>query len=100
MWKALILTAPLLVAAACTAQAGGGDVAAPGSETGTCVAQRANGLTGQPASQELGAEALRLTGARALRWVYPGQAVTMDFRPDRLNVKLTGEGRVESFRCG
>lgn len=57
-------------------------------------------LVGRPATGELGAEALRRSGARALRWIRPGDAVTMDYRPDRLNIHLDGENRVDQFRCG
>lgn len=67
---------------------------------GTCDAEAARGLVGQVATAELGAEALRLTGARGLRWIQPGQAVTMDYRPDRLNIELDAQNRVTEIRCG
>jgi hypothetical protein len=67
---------------------------------GRCEADAAQSLVGRPATADLGAEALRLTGARALRWIQPGQAVTMDYRADRLNIKLDGENRVEEITCG
>lgn len=65
-----------------------------------CDASRAQGLVGQPASQDLGARALRLTGSRTLRWIRPGDAVTMDYREDRLNIHLDARGRVERLTCG
>lgn len=67
---------------------------------GTCDASRAARLVGQEATSALGAEALRLTGASALRWIQPGDMVTMDYRPDRLNVKLDARNRIEQFTCG
>lgn len=67
---------------------------------GSCEAGPAQALVGQPATAELGAEAMRLSGARTLRWIQPGQAVTMDFRNDRLNIKLDAENRVEAITCG
>ena len=67
---------------------------------GGCDATGLNGLTGRPASQELGAEALRRSGARTVRWIRPGDAVTMDYRSDRLNISLDAAGRVEGFNCG
>ena len=67
---------------------------------GECNAASLTDLRGRPASQELGAEALRRSGARSLRWIRPGDAVTMDYRSDRLNISLDGAGRVEGFNCG
>ena len=65
-----------------------------------CDATGLADLTGRPASQELGAEALRRSGARTVRWIRPGDAVTMDYRSDRLNISLDAAGRVEGFNCG
>jgi hypothetical protein len=39
------------------------------------------------------------SGARTLRWIAPNTAVTMDFRPDRLNVYVDAKGRIERFTC-
>ena len=72
----------------------------PGDGAASCAADRLQPLIGQPASEELGAQALRRSGARALRWIRPGDMVTMDYRPDRLNVHLDSRGRVERFVCG
>ena len=68
--------------------------------SGPCDATRAQSLVGQSASSELASEALSLTGAKALRWIQPGQAVTMDFREDRLNIELDGGNRVVRISCG
>ena len=57
-------------------------------------------FVGQPASQALGAEMLRVSGARVIRWVAHGMVVTMDFSPERLSVFLTPDGRVERANCG
>lgn len=71
---------------------------APG--TGICNAAPAQGLIGRPATSQLGTEALRLTGARDVRWIAPNSAVTMDYRPDRLNIETDAQNRVRSIRCG
>ena len=71
-----------------------------GDGSGTCSVQGLGGLVGRPASDALGAEALRLSGARSRRWIRPGDAVTMDYRPDRLNIHLDAQGRAERFECG
>jgi hypothetical protein len=54
----------------------------------------------QPASQELGARMLAASGAKVLRWVPVGGAVTMDFRADRITVQLDASNRVERASCG
>lgn len=71
-----------------------------GGEEGSCDASRAQTLIGRPASSELGAEAQRLTGGRGIRWIQPGQAVTMDYRADRINIELDASNRVSRITCG
>jgi hypothetical protein len=65
-----------------------------------CDAAKAQLLVGRQASSELGAEALRLSGAGTLRWLQPGDIVTMEYREGRLNVDLDANGRVNALRCG
>jgi len=65
-----------------------------------CSAEAGAPLVGRSATAALGAEALRLTGARRLRWIRPGDMVTMDYSPERLNVHLDAEGKVERLACG
>lgn len=65
-----------------------------------CKAEPAAGLVGQTPNADLGAKALALTGARTIRWVLPGQAVTMDYRADRLTVSIDGDYKVERLSCG
>src|SRR3546814_840764 len=95
----LAMSALLLSAAGCMTPAND-DGSPPAMGVGECDADAAQGLVGQMATAELGAEALRLSGARALRWIQPGQAVTMDYRTDRLNIKLDAQNRVEAITCG
>ena len=52
---------------------------------------RSDGLqrfAGRSADADIAAAILRASGARALRWIRPGMAVTMDFREDRVNLYL------------
>ena len=65
-----------------------------------CNAEGLGDLVGRPATQELGAEAMRRSRSKMVRWIRPGDAVTMDFRQDRLNIRLDAQNRVESFNCG
>lgn len=35
-----------------------------------------------------------------IRIINPGDVVTMDFRPDRLNIEIGTDGRIKAIRCG
>ena len=65
-----------------------------------CDATRAGTLIGSPATASLGTQVLKLTGARALRWIQPGTMVTMDYRADRLNIRLDANNRITKIDCG
>lgn len=69
---------------------------APGVQ---CDANAVQALVGRMAS-EVTAEAQQRSGARAVRSYRSGDAVTMDFRPDRLNVERDAAGKVVKFSCG
>jgi hypothetical protein len=71
----------------------------PEHGAGVCDASRVQDLIGRQRSDALGAEALRRSGARALRWLAPDTAYTMDLRRDRLNIDVTKGGRVTGLRC-
>jgi hypothetical protein len=90
-----ILTMAALVAAGCApvppAEAGAGR---------NCDSAKAQKLIGRARSAKLGREALRLSGARNLRWIAPGTMVTMDYREDRLNLRLNPAGKVTVINCG
>lgn len=65
-----------------------------------CDASDAKELTSQPYSESLAQRAKDMTGAAVVRTVSPDQAVTLDFRADRLTVRLDAAGKVVSARCG
>jgi Peptidase inhibitor I78 family len=94
--KSLIAALALLSLPACatTTPAEG---AAP---SGACDAARAQALVGRTATPELVAQAQRLTGARRVRSIHPGMMVTMDYSPDRLNIHIGPDDRVERLVCG
>ncbi len=90
-----------VILSACTTAASQEEVPVHGGAPGaTCAPAKAQVLVGQPGTAALGARALELTGARSVRWIRPGNAVTMDFREDRLNIDLNAQGRVKGLRCG
>lgn len=66
----------------------------------SCKAAPAQVHLGHVATAELGAELLRLTGSRELRWVPPGMMVTMDYKFGRLTVGYDEAMRITSIACG
>lgn len=66
----------------------------------TCKADPAQSLIGREASSELASEALRLSGAGVMRWLRPGEIVTMEYRADRLNITIDAQNRVTKISCG
>lgn len=88
---------PLALAlAACASQ--------PAEETtaasGTCNADPAQAWVGKPASDANVQAAFKASGAKTLRALKPGQAVTMDYREDRVNVLQDAAGIIERISCG
>ena len=92
------LAALLPVTIACAAVPAEEEPEAVGA--GRCDTAPLGDLVGREASQALGAEALRRSRARLLRWIRPGDVVTMDYREDRLNIHLDDRNRVTRFACG
>jgi hypothetical protein len=89
-----LLIAVALVTAGCAT------AAPPQRGGGKCNAAKAQKLIGRSRSAELGAQAKRLSGATALRWIASGSMVTMDYREDRLNLRVDAAGRVVKVDCG
>lgn len=82
---------PLLALAACVEPA---PPAEPEPAPDLCNATAMQGLVGQPAS------VLRDMMLRAgTRVINPGDAVTMDFRADRMNIEIGTGGRIEKVAC-
>ena len=97
----MIIIAAALPLAACASAGYEADPApVPPPPEMTCNADGAQSFVGRTASAEIGAALLRATGARTLRWVAPGMAVTMDYRPDRLTVSYDNSYKIERVSCG
>lgn len=65
-----------------------------------CGASRVQEYQGAAADSRAREAVARDSGARTIRWIGPGDAVTMDYRPDRLNAELDAAGRIAVLRCG
>ena len=86
----------VLTLSACST-AGNYDVFPRGHEMGDdpCGASSRDYLIGQKLS-DIDLESL----AEIVRPIYPGDLVTMDHRPERLNIELDEAGIVVALRCG
>ncbi len=67
---------------------------------GNCNAKAVQKLVGKKHSKAIGIRALSLSGARVLRAARSDQAVTQDYRTDRLNFELGKSGRILRITCG
>lgn len=65
-----------------------------------CDAGKAQSAVGQNASQDVVDKAVSDSGSSTARVIKPGQAVTMDFREDRLNIEVDAGNKVTAVRCG
>jgi hypothetical protein len=72
----------------------------PPPPPGKCVADGLGDFTGKTRSDAVEKKALRMSGSKAIRWISPGMAVTMDFREDRLNFDLDAQGKIVRAFCG
>ncbi len=97
--RKMLMTAALALPA-CAAAPPPADFPVHGASAYVCHGDALGQFTGRPATQELGAEMLRTSGARIIRWVAHGMMVTMDFSPERLTVRLTPDNRIASATCG
>ncbi|MGB3146898.1 MAG: I78 family peptidase inhibitor [Paracoccaceae bacterium] len=70
---------------------GGGDSSAPD----LCGAKQQAGLVGQPV-----ARLPDLSGGGPVRIIHPGQPVTQDYAPGRLNIIVGKDGIIGEIWCG
>lgn len=68
--------------------------AAPAEPQDACGAAAYQGLVGQPRTVLDG-----MTFSLGTRRIGPDDAVTADFRPDRLNIEYGASGRIERISC-
>lgn len=80
--------------------AAGGPGSAPAAPVASCDAAAAQFALGQSFGPALERELRTRSGASIVRWLSPGQAVTMEFNPARLNLTLDGRSRITKAACG
>jgi hypothetical protein len=67
--------------------------------SGECRADAAREMVGKPFDAALQKDAMAKTGAKLVRVIRPGDVVTKDYRPNRLNIDLDAQDVVVSLRC-
>lgn len=100
MRTVLMTAAMILPLAACAGTGNPSPETPPAMAEGPCSNDGLDRFTGQKATAEIGAELLKASGAKTLRWGGPGMAMTMDFRPDRLTVSYDDQMLITAARCG
>ncbi|MEZ0471851.1 I78 family peptidase inhibitor [Luteimonas salinilitoris] len=73
---------------------------APEAADQACNADAVQSLVGQQADDSLVEQARTDAGAEIARVLKPGQAVTMEYRADRLNIDVDESGTITALRCG
>ena len=95
-----ILLSPTL--AACTSaiplQPAEGGPAVKGD--GRCDAAPVSWAVGQKGDEQVMKKVWQQSGAGLIRPIAPGQAVTLDFRQDRINVHLDAGNTITRLDCG
>ena len=76
------------------------DAGAPAAPTQQCNADAAQSAVGHLATDDLIEKARVDAGATIARALKPGQIVTMEYRGDRLNLRVDAKNVVESVACG
>ncbi|MCR6664069.1 MAG: I78 family peptidase inhibitor [Luteimonas sp.] len=73
---------------------------APPEMAGECNADAVQSFVGQEATQDAIERARVESGAATVRALKPGDAGTMDFRPDRLDIALDENSIIQTLHCG
>ena len=65
-----------------------------------CGAAKAMKFIGQTATSSVRLEVAKAIGHLSIRWIGPGDVVTMDYSEARLNADLDDGGKIKHFHCG
>lgn len=65
-----------------------------------CEAKSAQRYVGQKADAKLGQTIIDVTGAKVLRWIPPGGAISQDYRTFRVNISYDDNYNITNIRCG
>lgn len=104
MIRPLIFAALLTTLAACVSPNAAGLNAVSSNAAGpapqSCDAGPAHAVFGRSMMPALEQEALQVTGARTVRLLRPGQVITREYDPERLNLQLNSDNVAVRAYCG
>ncbi|HLD68296.1 MAG TPA: I78 family peptidase inhibitor [Pseudomonas sp.] len=98
MNRSFILTCALLALAGCSAA--GPQDAQVALDSELCKAGPAQFALGESLSEELEEAARKHAGAKEVRVLRAGEATTLEFNAERLNLHVDDDGMVTDARCG
>lgn len=78
----------------------GGGMSSGSTQPGTCDGQAVQNLVGQQYSESLDSDIQSGAGANQIRVLKPGQVMTMEYNPGRVNVIIEDNGAISAIRCG
>lgn len=96
----MILLLPLLAACAASTVLQPVSAGPTVKRDGVCHADRVAWPVGKPANEQVMKQAWQESGSGLVRPIAPGQALTRDFRPDRLNVSINASNVITQVNCG
>ncbi|MDR9438049.1 MAG: I78 family peptidase inhibitor [Halomonas sp.] len=106
-WKPWLTAAGLSLMTACSAMNESASRREPAPEPprvtdgeDACGVEHVQARVGRHFDAALGASLREASGADGLRVMRPGEAHTLDYRPERLNVRLDERDRITALDCG
>ncbi|OZI75064.1 I78 family peptidase inhibitor [Bordetella genomosp. 12] len=66
----------------------------------SCDAQPTQNLVGQAFSDSASSNVLSGSGSSTVRVLKPGQVMTLEYNPSRVNIIVDGQGKISAIRCG
>jgi len=96
------LTVLIFALSACTADSGAAPepMPAPPDMLPNCGAGMLQSYIGYKATSDIVAGLREWRAEHKVRVIGPGQAVTMDYLPDRLNIQVDEANTIRKFTCG
>lgn len=70
------------------------------NQSGLCNADPVQNLLGKAPRPDVLSQAKQLSGAKQIRTLLPGQVMTMEYNPERLNVLVGDADTITRINCG